>query len=71
MDQQNLLYPNIHQPPPPSLPPPPPPIPPVDYDTFTPSFENANVNINRNRVAQRFTSIIDELNHRFRNNSDA
>ena len=49
----------------------PPPIPPVDYDTFTPSFENIDVNRNRIRITQRFTSIVDELNHRFRNNSDA
>lgn len=62
IESHNQLYPNI---------PSPPPIPPVDYDTFTPSFENANVTINRNRITQRFTSIVDELNHRFRNNSDA
>lgn len=62
IELHNQLYPNI---------PPPPPIPPVDYDTFTPSFENANATINRNRITQRFTSIVDELNHRFRNNSDA
>lgn len=51
--------------------PPPPPIPPVDYDTFTPSFQNVDVNRNRFRITQRFSTIVDELNHRFRNNSDA
>lgn len=77
-ESQQQLYINAHYPPPPPPPPLPqqspqqsPLIPPVDYDTFTPSFENANVNINRNRITQRFTSIVDELNHRFRNNSDA
>lgn len=65
MESQNRLYPNISY----DFPLSPPPIPPVDYDTFTP--ENANVNRNRNRITQRFTNIVDELNHRFRNNSDA